>query len=117
MTVVQNIIVIYTRKEKYFSNMIMRNGIYHHRIIYSLNTLGCLCRYIQLNDFKSLNNIFFIFWTWTGGLTFAFVRFRVILFINIYKEFKRSLLINMHLHIKYNYLCSYFLQLARFNGK
>ena len=63
MTVVQNIIVIYTRKEKYFSNMIMRNGIYHHRIIYSLNTLGCLCRYTQLNDFKCLNNIFFIFCT------------------------------------------------------
>ena len=60
MSVMLYVIVISTIKEEYFLNMIMRMVFYHHRIIYSLNTLGCICLYKQLNDFKSLINIFFI---------------------------------------------------------
>ena len=106
ISVILYVIVICTIKEKYFLNMIMRMVFYHHRIIYSLNTLGCICLYKQLNDFKSLINIFFIICAAVApptGIQISFVRLKVILFIKIYKEFKRSLLITMHLRIRYNY--------------
>ena len=106
MSVMLYVIVISTIKDKYFLNMIMRMVFYHHRIIYSLNTLGCICLYKQLNDFKSLINIFFSISPAVAPPTriqISFVRLKAILFIKIYKEFKRSLLITMHLRIKYNY--------------